>query len=225
MHPSYWDAKDRCNTLSVAKIGVLEDDSLMRLALSESLRAAGHEVVFDAGDASSFVNLARGRHIEVALLDVHLGESVTGLDVAFKLRTIYPDLALIFITSFSDPRLIPGGHKQLPERSIYLEKARIDSIRSLQNSIDEALVGARATTNSGQALSNLTDSQIEVLRLVAQGLSNAQIAEATKTTVKNVEGIISRIIKSLGLQESANQNQRVHMARVYFRSRGVRLDD
>lgn len=209
----------------MAKIGVLEDDSLMRLALSESLKAAGHEVVFDAGDASSFVTMARARHIEVALLDVHLGESVTGLDVAYKLRTIYPDLALVFITSFSDPRLIPGGMKQLPDKSIYLEKAKIDSIQSLQDAIQKALDGSRATTKSDQALSSLTDGQIEVLRLVAQGLSNTQIADSTKTSVKNIEGMISRIIKSLGLQESTNQNHRVHMARVYFRSRGVKLDD
>lgn len=211
--------------MPVAKIGVLEDDSLMRLALSESLRSAGHEIIFDSGEASRFVELARGRHIEVAVLDIHLGDSITGLDVGFKLRTIYPELALVFITSFSDPRLIPGGLKEIPERAIYLEKSKIESIQTLNRAIEQAQGGELGADPSAMSLASLTDSQVEVLRLIAQGLSNSQIAQSTKTSIKNVEGIISRIIRSLGLQEVGNQNQRVHMARVYFRSRGVKLDD
>lgn len=209
----------------MAKIGVLEDDSLMRLALSESLRSVGHTVVFDSGEASKFIELARGRHIEVAILDIHLGDALTGMDVGFKLRTIYPDLALVFITSFSDPRLIPGGLKEIPERSVYLEKARIDSIKTLNDAIEQAMGGKGLADKTSLALASLTNSQVEVLRLIAQGLSNSEISKITNTSIKNVEGMISRIIKSLGLQDSGNQNQRVHMARVYFRSRGVKLDD
>lgn len=209
----------------MAKIGVLEDDSLMRLALSESLRSVGHTVVFDSGKASKFIELARGRHIEVAILDIHLGDALTGVDVGFKLRTIYPDLALVFITSFSDPRLIPGGLKEIPERSVYLEKARIDSIKTLNDAIEQAMGGKGLADKTSLALASLTNSQVEVLRLIAQGLSNSEISKITNTSIKNVEGMISRIIKSLGLQDSGNQNQRVHMARVYFRSRGVKLDD
>ena len=112
----------------MAKIGVLEDDSLMRLALRESLRSLGHEVVFDSGSASDFVSHARSRHIEVALLDVHLGSGITGIDVGYTLRGIYPDMGLVFLTSFADPRLISSSNITLPQGSIYVEKSKIESI-------------------------------------------------------------------------------------------------
>ena len=210
----------------MAKIGVLEDDSLMRLALRESLRSLGHEVVFDSGSASDFVSHARSRHIEVALLDVHLGSGITGIDVGYTLRGIYPDMGLVFLTSFADPRLISSSNITLPQGSIYVEKSKIESIESINGAISSSLKGgAKSNINSSSELGLLTNKQVEVLRLVASGLSNSQIAQELSSTVKNIEAVISRIIKTLGLRDIETQNQRVHMARAYFRYRGVRLDD
>ena len=210
----------------MAKIGVLEDDSLMRLALRESLRSLGHEVVFDSGSASDFVSHARSRHIEVALLDVHLGSGITGIDVGYTLRGIYPDMGLVFLTSFTDPRLISSSNITLPQGSIYVEKSKIESIESISGAITSSLKGgAKSNINSSSELGLLTNKQVEVLRLVASGLSNSQIAQELSSTVKNIEAVISRIIKTLGLRDIETQNQRVHMARAYFRYRGVRLDD
>ena len=210
----------------MAKIGVLEDDSLMRLALRESLRSLGHEVVFDSGSASDFVSHARSRHIEVALLDVHLGSGITGIDVGYTLRGIYPDMGLVFLTSFADPRLISSSNVTLPQGSIYVEKSKIESIESINGAISSSLKGgAKSNINSSSELGLLTNKQVEVLRLVASGLSNSQIAQELSSTVKNIEAVISRIIKTLGLRDIETQNQRVHMARAYFRYRGVRLDD
>lgn len=210
----------------MAKVGILEDDSLMRLALKESLRAIGHEIVFDYGTAGEFVRQARLKHIEVALLDVHLGGSITGIDVGFTLRGIYPKMGLVLVTSFADPRLISSSSLSLPTGSIYIEKARIESIESINSAIVDSLKGGGKTRiGSNSDLGMLTNKQIEVLRLVASGLSNSQIASQQSSSVKNIEAVISRIIKTLGLRDIETQNQRVHMARAYFRFRGVRLDE
>lgn len=210
----------------MAKVGVLEDDSLMRLALKESLKAMGHETVFDAGTAGEFVGKARLQHIEVALLDVHLGSGLTGIDVGFTLRGIYPNMGLVFITSFADPRLISSSNLDLPQGCIYIEKAKIESIESINGAINDSLKGGgKARFGSNSDLGMLTNKQIEVLRLVASGLSNSQIAIEQSSTVKNIEAVISRVIKTMGLRDIETQNQRVHMARAYFRYRGVKLDD
>lgn len=210
----------------MAKVGVLEDDSLMRLALKESLRAIGHEIVFDAGTAGEFVSQARIKHIEVALLDVHLGGNITGIDVGFSLRGIYPNMGLVFITSFADPRLISSSNVSLPAGSIYIEKAKIESIESINRAIVDSLkAGSKTRLGSSSDLGMLTNKQIEVLRLVASGLSNSQIAAKLSSSVKSIEAVISRIIKTLGLRDIETQNQRVHMARAYFRFRGVKMDE
>lgn len=214
------------NTYAMAKVGVLEDDSLMRLALKESLRAIGHEIVFDAASAGDFVSKARLQHIEVALLDVHLGGTLTGIDVGFTLRGIYPNMGLVFITSFADPRLISSAKLSLPAGSIYIEKAKIESIESINDAVRNSMEGGGKTSlGLDSDLGMLTNKQIEVLRLVASGLSNSQIAIEQSSTVKNIEAVISRVIKTMGLRDIETQNQRVHMARAYFRYRGVKLDD
>jgi DNA-binding NarL/FixJ family response regulator len=59
---------------------------------------------------------------------------------------------------------------------------------------------------------------------VAQGLSNAEIAKRRFIKEKSVELTISRMAKSLGIESNISANQRVHIARVYFRAIGVKVD-
>lgn len=198
----------------------------MRIALGESLKSLGHDIVFTASGASSFLAQARLNHIEIALLDVHLGSGLTGIDVAHKIREIYPEMGLVFLTSFADPRLVSSANTKLPRGSVYVEKSKIESIQEIKSAIDSSKSeGKKDTINSGSELGFLTNKQIEVLRLIASGLSNSQIARELSSTTKNIEGVISRIIKGLGLRDIETQNQRVHMARTYFRYRGVKLDE
>lgn len=210
----------------MVKIGILEDDSLMRLALSEALKAMNYEVVFTSGNPADFIDFCRQRHVEVVILDVHLGGGITGIDVGHNLRSIYPKIGIVLLTSFVDPRLASSSKFELPAGSIYVEKSKIDSIETIGRAITAAISGAsKDSYGSSPELGLMTNTQIEVLKLVADGLSNQQIAERQGTSVKNVEGLISRIIRGLNLKDIETQNQRVHMARAYFRYRGVRLDD
>jgi DNA-binding NarL/FixJ family response regulator len=68
---------------------------------------------------------------------------------------------------------------------------------------------------------DLTDTQVEMLRLVASGLSNAEIARVRVVEEKTVEQAIRRTAKRLGLETSANVNQRVALARAYYRLIGA----
>ena len=64
----------------------------------------------------------------------------------------------------------------------------------------------------------LTDLQIELMRLIALGLSNAAIAEARFTTVKSTENAISRLAKKLSLEKTDKNNQRVLIAQRFFQN-------
>ena len=67
----------------------------------------------------------------------------------------------------------------------------------------------------------LTDVQIETMRMVAEGLSNAEIAERRVVAVKSVENLIARIAKQLDIDNDGGRNQRVMITREYYRLIGA----
>jgi DNA-binding NarL/FixJ family response regulator len=77
-----------------------------------------------------------------------------------------------------------------------------------------------AATHEKSPTNPLTNNQLEVLKLVAEGLSSAEIAEIRKISVKAVEGTISKIQKILNISRSRSFNQRVQLARLYFTMSG-----
>jgi DNA-binding NarL/FixJ family response regulator len=70
--------------------------------------------------------------------------------------------------------------------------------------------------------SNLTSVQLETLRLIGQGLSNQEIAKIRSVSVKSVEQTISLMSKKFSLPQRNQANNRVNLARVYFRLLGVK---
>ena len=66
----------------------------------------------------------------------------------------------------------------------------------------------------------LTDTHIETMRLIAEGLSNAEIAERRFVTEKSVEVTVSRILKQLGIEADRSRNARVEIARTYYAMAG-----
>lgn len=206
----------------VIKVAVVEDDALMRLAVVTALKQAGLDVVFEAATGTEAVDQAKKLKPDAAILDLHLGEGPTGIDVAVVLRRQNPKVALLFLTSFEDPRLLSTTLPELPFGSQYLAKSAVTEVGQILASLRAALnfdSENAPTTNLG----SLTKTQIEILKLVAAGHSNSEIAKQRFLTEKSVEVSISRIAKALGLKSDATQNQRVHIAQVYFRAVGKQI--
>lgn len=204
------------------RVAVVEDDTLTRLAIVAALTSAGLTVQINAGSAAEAVANTSETNVDVAVLDLHLGAGPTGIDVALALRRKNPKVGLVFLTSFDDPRLLNRSLPALPAGSQYLIKDSIKDIGTLMQAVKAALSGNAPTAKPGSQgeLRALTDTQLETLRYLAQGLSNAEIAKKRFVTEHSVEVTISRIAKILGLSADATRNQRVHMAKVYFRSVG-----
>ena len=205
------------------RLGLLEDENLTRLTLVTALKSLGHEVIVESGDGASFLMSARAKMLDVVLLDLHLGNGPTGLDIATELLKTSPKTGVIFLTSFEDPRLLNPKLGELPEGSVYLVKSEISQMSLLDDAIAKALAKSGQQPSSG-LVNLLSDTQIETLRLVAKGLSNAEIAKQRFITERSVEIAISRIAKSLGITNEPTKNQRVHIAKVYFRSRGISVE-
>lgn len=215
-------------------VGIVEDEAFARTALTTAMRAHGVHVLFDTADASTAAELFPLRRPEVGIIDVHLGSGPSGVDLAHRLRQELPGLGLVFLTSFDEPRLLGSSLPPPPTGSVHLAKSMVHTIRVLLDAIERAATwrtGPPATSRDlpGPArtpgIADLPDAQLETLRLVAAGLSNAEIARRRQVREKAVETTIARIAKRLGLEADAARNQRVHLARVYLRMLGAKDAD
>jgi DNA-binding NarL/FixJ family response regulator len=209
-------------------IMVIEDDSFTRSTLCAALRSLGLNVVAESGSSREALVLGRTHLPSAALIDLDLGKGPTGIDLAIALRRIKRDIGIVFLTSYDDPRFLRSSLPPLPVGSQYMVKKSVAEIATVKRAIENAIASATQTSSGSRApqsgeqvnLSELTDIQVETLRLVSQGLTNSEIAKLRFINVKSVEQTINRIAKILNLPQDITHNQRVHMARVFFRSSG-----
>lgn len=217
---------------------VVEDDAFTRVTLAESLRSQGVDVVLATDRAAEALELARSRPVHAAFLDLHLGAGPTGLDLAVALRRVVPSIGIVLLTSFDDPRLLSATLPAPPPGAQYVTKRSVGGVETLVAALRDAVEaaprgGASAAdgtlvarvADAQSPVHDLTDTQVETLRLVAQGHSNAEIARRRGVSEGSVEATITRLARALGVETNATRNQRVHMAQVYFRSLGLPTTD
>lgn len=208
------------------RVLILEDDTLTRLSLVTAVRHFGYDVVIEEPKAADALSRALITKPDLAILDLHLGPGPTGIDVAVSLRKQNPRIGIVFLTSYDDPRLLNPNLPSVPTGAHYLTKSSIEKISTLKEVLEDAILGhlpneaARSST-----FINMTDTQIETLRLVALGHTNSEIARMRFVKEKSVEVTISRLAKQLGLAMSPTINQRVSLAKAYFRSIGSNLEN
>lgn len=198
----------------MTRVLIVEDDGFALMAMSSALMLAGFETLV-AESASAGLEVAKNKRPKAAVLDLHLGQGPTGLDLALELRKLNASIGLVFLTSYSDPRLlIPKA--TLPTGSVYLNKSQVRDVEILTKALERAMRRQGNTPGTKSKFADLTQIQIETLQLVAQGLSNAEIAKRRFVTEKSVEKMVSRIAKLIGLESNKDQNQRVQLARIFI---------
>lgn len=203
------------------KIGIVEDNSLLRLSLQASLEKENVEVVFSVATAVEALKHIEISEIDVLIADLHLGETINGIDVSLLWQKAHPQLGVLYLTSYDDPRLINSGKSPvLANNSVYLRKDSIAEIDQLVRAIHSTLEGNNESHVRTGPLSSLTDVQMETLSLLALGHSNKEIARIRGINEESVAISLNRISKVLGLPAQMDRNQRVHLARVVLRGQG-----
>lgn len=201
---------------------IVENESLTRTLLSDLLTSAGFRVVGAVSGGKAALALFRKSAPDVLILDIDLGEGPTGLEVANAARKIAPDVGIAFLTSMTDIRTISPNQPAMPEASVYLYKADVFNteqlITAIQSAFELAQSNARKAAKAAALISEpLTDLQFELMRLVSLGKSNSAIAALKFTTVKSTENAISRLAKKLKIPSDDASNQRVLIAREFYK--------
>ena len=205
----------------VLRVGIVEDDSLLRSTLSHLIDARDEvTVVSSSATGEDLFVQASNRNLDVALLDVHLGDGPNGFDIAHSIRQIIPRVGIVFLSSVKDPRLLGYRPVTLPRGARYVLKSEIsdvDTLVSHLHAVSQDTVGAGSTPLPKIPFSQ---AQIDILRLVAAGYSNAEIARQRFVTEGAVEVAVSRLARHLGLRDTPGANRRVHIAATFFREMG-----
>ena len=207
--------------MALARVLLIDDDLFTRSSLTAALNGAGMSVIATAENGSSGIAAIKSSNPEVAVVDLDLGPGPSGIDICYALRNHDPLIGLVLLTSYTDPRVHDPSNSQLPKGCRFLSKTEMTDIKVL---VQEILIARNKplsiNKNKGSTANKLTDSQLEVLIAVAQGLSSAEIAANRGVSVKAIEAMIAKIHSILGITKSKSLNQRVQLARTYFQLSG-----
>lgn len=198
---------------------VVDDDDFVRFLLTRTLADFGCDSVDDAPSAAEGMASAKQRAPDLAILDLDLGAGPTGIDVAYGLRKGFPAIAIIILSSYQDPRLL-GANRELPDGAVYLSKRDVGDSEILRRAITEVMEAPRGKRDGAPELRlsgrKLSDNQVDIMRLVAEGCSNAEIARRRILTEAAVEKAIARLIKQLDLSPTKDENSRVLITQAYY---------
>lgn len=206
------------------KVLIVEDDAFSRTTLVDALKRQGLTIVGTTDNAKDALTLAQEFEPNVALCDLDLGVGPTGLDVAHALRRISPNIGIIMLTSYRDPRLVDPKLPALPLGAILMNKKELTSMAILGMQINAAATHPKKkrkeTWDKSGKFQSLSTVQIEILKAVADGRSTADIAKNREVSEQSIEKTIQRICRNLEIPATSDRSQRIQLVRAFFYGAG-----
>ena len=199
---------------------LVDDDPFTRLTLSATLTSLKFLNIAQAASVAEAISIADAVKPQVAIIDLDLGEGPTGIDLAHRLREISPRIGIVVLSTYTEPRLIGAKQQAMPDRAIYVVKQSVTSSDMLLDAITKSLSSVAFLSESiapPSPLAGFGDTQVEIMRLISAGMSNAEISESLFMQEGSVEKAIARLIKKLGLKATRKQNQRILIAQEFYR--------
>lgn len=200
------------------KINVLivDDHPLFRKGLKAELSSQPNiEIVGEAGDAETALNIAKKIRPNVIILDINLPDK-SGIEIAREINSFNKEMKIIFLTMYNEEDLFNAAFDA--GASAYLLKE--NAVDEVLTAVTEVNDGANYICNSmgsfllnrqkktaNLALKNpgikeLSEKEREILKLIAQGKTSKEIADALFVSYKTVENHRSRICNKLGIKGS-----------------------
>jgi DNA-binding NarL/FixJ family response regulator len=211
------------------RVLIAEDLALLRDGLVRLLRDNGFEVVDAVGDGDALVHAARRERPDIAIVDIRLPPSFRdeGLRAALELRQTVPEMGILVVSQYVEHTYAAellaeggGGVGYLLKDRIMNVDEFVDAVRRVARggtALDPDVVAQLFSRRRAQGpLQRLTKRELEVLGLMAEGRSNAGIADALVLTVGAVEKHVASIFTRLGLPPTTTENRRVLAVLAYL---------
>ena len=197
---------------------IVDDHTLVRAGLKELLLTMGDvEVVAEAGDGLEAIEKVRQHRPDLVLLDIAMPK-MRGLEAIREIRRESPESKILILSMYNNPEYVReslknGAHGYLlkeaaaDELRLALNSVRTDNIY-ISPSLSQVIVSEWIQNKTGDGVlstgnSILTERERAVLKLLAEGHTNKQVAELLHISVKTVETHRSRIMEKLDLANFA----------------------
>lgn len=197
--------------LKPIRVLLVEDEGLYREMLTISLQSVPEiQVVGAVADGKAAIAAARDLKPAVILLDIDLGEGDSGITVGLEIRRMNRDTGIVLLSNHKAKQYLQAIPTPEAHGWSYVLKRSISDLQTLVRAVQGAalglmvldpLISQELAPRKGSRLSNLTPRQLEVLRLVAQGYSNAAIARELSLAHKSVENYLTGIYQELRVWE------------------------
>lgn len=203
---------------------LVEDTTALRTLLASALETSGFDVTACASANDAIKAFAKADP-DVLITDIDLGDRPNGVELATILRAQAPYLAIVFVTNYPSTKAFERTVTP-PPRYALLQKDLMRSTSQLIDVVESALNDAVDSKVIMQddpdhhPFLQLTSSQLDIVRLLAAGLTNAQIAEQRGSTLRAVERIVTRTFETLGVNDDPKHNPRVVVANLYTKTFG-----
>jgi two-component system response regulator NreC len=191
------------------RIVIADDHAIVRRGLRQLLEDEdGFEVVAEADDVESATRYLRGHHPDVLVLDLNMpGEP--SLEAIPRLRGEFPDTQIVVLTMQNEPAYARSALSAGVLGYVLKESADAELVEAIRSAVagEQYLnprLGARVAAEPPPGPPDgLSDRELEILRLIALGFTNAQVAEELFLSVRTVETHRAHIQQKLGLSDRA----------------------
>jgi len=212
----------------MVRVGIVEDEAVVRGMLQETLNSQpGITVVHSVPGVTEASLVFTPGSIDLAILDVHLQDG-NGVALGTQLQRNDPNLKIMLLSAVdvlglfeTVQREVPTPWSYLSKRSSFARDVLISAVKATASGgvvIDPYLV-QRSEPKAGTAVSQLTNAQFGVLRLVAEGMSNQAVAEKLNINPRSVESHLKSIYQRLGI-DGDGSNRRVAAVLTFLEQTG-----
>lgn len=217
------------------RLVLVDDHAVVREGLRALLtREKDIEVVGETGSTAELLNLVDKVRPEVVVMDLQLGNGQNGVEATRALLRKWPDLKIVILSMYDDRELIFRA-LEAGARGYVLKRAGVEDLiqairlavkgeafldpQIARRVIDGLQQGFSAAREDDAGKAELTDREMEVLRLAAEGMTNAEIARRLFISVKTVQAHRANLMQKLGLHD------RVDLVKYAIKKGILKLED
>jgi DNA-binding NarL/FixJ family response regulator len=207
------------------RVAVAEDHYLVREGVRRALESSGRvRLVAAVGTAAELYDVVVRERPDAVVTDIRMppDHQTEGIDVARRLRAEVPGIGVVVLSQHNDPDYAMALFRDGTDGLAYLLKQRVGDPEALAAAVEAVVAGgsvvdpevvgslvSRTERSSASPLADLTDRELDVLREMAQGRTNAGIAQRLSLSESSIEKYSTSIFAKLGLADEPEVHRRV----------------